>query len=164
MIGSFDKFPIVNFFKKIQYTNFCYWRYTCCFFRRIILWKWQKFKDFFYITVSTGIGGSAIINKKVLNSDKKIVGQIGHTVIKYNGKICGCGRNGCLEAYSSGTAIEKKINKKLKLNLKLKEIIKEHIKNKFVIKSLDEAALALSESIINIHNILGIKNFIIGEV
>ncbi len=163
MIGSFDKFPIVNFFKKKFNTPiFAIGDTHAASLGELYYGNGKNLKDFFYITVSTGIGGSAVINKKVLNSDKKIVGQIGHTVIKYNGKICGCGRNGCLEAYSSGTAIEKKINKKLKFNLKLKEIIKEHIKNKFVIKSLDEAALALSESIINIHNILGIKNFIIG--
>ncbi len=163
MIGSFDNFPIVNFFKeKFKIPIFAIGDTHAASLGESYYGNGKDLKDFFYITVSTGIGGAAIINKKVLNSNKKIVGQIGHTVIKYNGNICGCGRKGCLEAYSSGTAIQKNINKKLKLNLKLKELIKNHSKNKIVIDSLNSAASMLSESIVNIHNILGIKNFIIG--
>ncbi len=163
MIGSFDNFPIVNFFKeKFKIPIFAIGDTHAASLGESYYGNGKNLKDFFYITVSTGIGGAAIINKKVLNSNKKIFGQIGHTVIKYNGKICGCGRKGCLEAYSSGTAIERNINKKLKLNLKLKELIKNHSKNKLVIDSLNNAASVLSESIVNIHNILGIKNFIIG--
>ena len=163
MIGSFENFPIVDFFRKdMKIPTFAIGDTHAASLGELHYGNGRKLKNFFYITVSTGIGGSAIINGNVLNSSQKIVGQIGHTVIKNNGKLCGCGRKGCLEAYSSGTAIEKKINQKLKLNLSLKEIIKYHNKNKIVIDTLNDATLLLSESIINIHNILGINNFIIG--
>ena len=163
MIGSFDNFPIVDFFKeKFNIPVFAIGDTHAASLGELHYGNGKNLKDFFYITVSTGIGGSTIINRKVLNSNNKIIGQIGHTVIKYNGNICGCGRKGCLEAYSSGAAIEKNINKKLKLNLKLKELINNYKENIFVKNSLDNAALAISESIINVHNLIGIKNFIIG--
>lgn len=58
-----------------------------------------------YITVSTGIGGGIIINRRILHGANDTAGEIGHFVVHTDGPICGCGNHGCFEAVASGTAI-----------------------------------------------------------
>ena len=65
----------------------------------------KKLFNFFYITISTGIGGSLIQDKNLFNHKISDVGAIGHNVIKFNGMSCGCGKRGCLEVYASGNAL-----------------------------------------------------------
>ncbi|MDA1169239.1 MAG: ROK family protein [bacterium] len=65
-----------------------------------------------YITVSTGVGGTRIVNGQI---DKSAFGfEIGHHTINPSGPICGCGGVGHLEAYIGGNAMEKRYNKKPK--------------------------------------------------
>jgi len=63
--------------------------------------------DFVYITVSTGIGSGVFVNGKLVEGAGFSAGEIGHISVVDNGNRCGCGRIGCLEAQSSGTAIAK---------------------------------------------------------
>lgn len=59
-----------------------------------------------YVTVSTGVGGGFILDGKLYTGATGGAGEIGHmTVQREGGPRCGCGRYGCLEAVSSGTAI-----------------------------------------------------------
>lgn len=60
-----------------------------------------------YVTVSTGIGGGIIVNKKIYHGAFDIAGEVGHMIIDPSGPICGCGNHGCLEAFASGTAINR---------------------------------------------------------
>jgi glucokinase len=55
--------------------------------------------------VGTGIGGGLVINGQLHLGIDGTGGELGHTVIDYNGPRCGCGNYGCLEAYASGPAI-----------------------------------------------------------
>lgn len=66
-----------------------------------------------FVTVSTGIGGGAIINGKLYRGNTSNALEVGHMMLDVNGPICGCGNYGCLEALSSGTAIAKKANQAL---------------------------------------------------
>jgi len=58
-----------------------------------------------YVTVSTGIGGGLIIGGQIYRGAGGGAGEAGHMVVDPGGPLCGCGRRGCLEALSSGTAI-----------------------------------------------------------
>jgi glucokinase len=58
-----------------------------------------------YITVSTGIGGGAIIDRRPLIGPDGTAGEMGHIVVELNGPICGCGGAGHVEAIGSGTAL-----------------------------------------------------------
>lgn len=62
-------------------------------------------RNFVYVTVSTGIGGGAIIDGKLYNGANLNAAEIGHTIINFDGPRCNCGSFGCFEAYASGTAI-----------------------------------------------------------
>lgn len=58
-----------------------------------------------FVTVSTGVGGGIILNKKLLVGNHGLAGHIGHTLADPHGLLCGCGRRGCVESVASGTAI-----------------------------------------------------------
>ena len=55
--------------------------------------------------IGTGIGGGLVINGKLHLGIGGTGGELGHTIIDFNGPRCGCGNYGCLEAYASGPAI-----------------------------------------------------------
>jgi glucokinase len=55
--------------------------------------------------VGTGIGGGLVINGQLHLGIGGTGGELGHTMIDFNGQRCGCGNRGCLEAYASGPAI-----------------------------------------------------------
>lgn len=55
--------------------------------------------------VGTGIGGGLVINGELHLGIGGTGGELGHTMIDFNGPRCGCGNYGCLEAYASGPAI-----------------------------------------------------------
>jgi glucokinase len=58
-----------------------------------------------YITVSTGIGGGAILDGRVYRGSTSNALEVGHMTIVSDGPRCNCGNNGCIEALASGTAI-----------------------------------------------------------
>ena len=58
-----------------------------------------------YITVSTGVGGGIIADGCLYGGAKGSAGEIGHMIVDPSGPPCGCGKHGCLESLSSGTAI-----------------------------------------------------------
>lgn len=62
-------------------------------------------KNFFYLTVSTGIGGGVIIEGKPYRGANYGAAEIGHITVDADGEGCNCGNFGCLEAIASGTAI-----------------------------------------------------------
>jgi glucokinase len=61
-----------------------------------------------FVTVSTGVGGGAILNGKIYRGSTCNALEIGHTTVEKNGPRCNCGNYGCVEALTSGTAIGKR--------------------------------------------------------
>lgn len=66
------------------------------------------------VTLGTGIGGGLILDRKLYRGVHYSAGEIGHTIIKYEGKPCNCGQRGCLEAYAAAPAMVERYRKKLK--------------------------------------------------
>ncbi len=63
-------------------------------------------RNMVYLTISTGVGGGAVIDGRLYRGSAGNGGEFGHVTVDCNGRICkGCGRRGCLEAYVSGTSI-----------------------------------------------------------
>ncbi len=69
----------------------------------------QGFSNFVCVFVGTGIGSGIVQNGHMYTGLTGTAGEVGHMVIEANGRICGCGSRGCLEAYASRTAITKAI-------------------------------------------------------
>ena len=63
-------------------------------------------KNFIMITLGTGVGSGIVINGEVVYGHDGFAGELGHTcAVRHNGRACGCGKNGCLEAYASATGV-----------------------------------------------------------
>jgi glucokinase len=58
-----------------------------------------------YLTVSTGIGGGAVLDGRLHSGAAGNGGEYGHIMVRPGGRLCLCGRLGCLEGYASGTSI-----------------------------------------------------------
>lgn len=57
------------------------------------------------LTLGTGVGGGVVIDRKVYHGSWNTAGELGHTVVQPNGRKCGCGNHGCLEAYAGARHI-----------------------------------------------------------
>ena len=57
------------------------------------------------ITLGTGVGGGIVFDGKIWEGTNGFAAEIGHAIIAVGGRECGCGRNGCLEAYCSASAL-----------------------------------------------------------
>ena len=57
------------------------------------------------ITLGTGVGGGVIIDGRLYSGHNFAGGELGHTVIEFDGRPCTCGRKGCWEAYASATGL-----------------------------------------------------------
>ncbi|MBO1363285.1 ROK family protein [Prevotella sp. A2931] len=63
-------------------------------------------KNFIVITLGTGVGSGIVVNGQLLYGSDGFAGELGHVIMREeNGRSCGCGRNGCLEAYCSATGV-----------------------------------------------------------
>ncbi|MCM1162850.1 MAG: ROK family protein [Muribaculaceae bacterium] len=63
-------------------------------------------KNFIMITLGTGVGSGIVINGQLVYGHDGFAGELGHVIMKRNnGRLCGCGRTGCLEAYCSATGV-----------------------------------------------------------
>lgn len=59
-------------------------------------------------TIGTGIGGAVVQNRRIMPG-RATAGQLGHITVDVNGEVCACGRRGCVETTSSGTALGRHI-------------------------------------------------------
>ena len=62
-------------------------------------------RDFIMITLGTGVGSGIVINGQLVYGHDGFAGELGHVIAERDGRVCGCGRKGCLEAYCSATGV-----------------------------------------------------------
>ena len=93
-------------------------------------------KDFIMITLGTGVGSGVVINGQLVYGHDGFAGELGHVIVKRNnGRLCGCGRTGCLEAYCSATGVARTAREFLEIRTdesSLREIPIEDITSKDV--------------------------------
>jgi glucokinase len=70
-------------------------------------------KDFIVITLGTGLGSGIVANGELIYGHDGFAGEIGHTIVDPNGRLCGCGRRGCLETYASASGIRRTVEELL---------------------------------------------------
>ena len=132
--------------------------------------RWEK--SFFWITISTGIGGALVLDGKLITGKRGLAGEIGHINIRENGPLCKCGKHGCLEAISSGpailnTAIQKiRALEKTKLELEgltTEKIVKAANKgDKLACEIIDEASREIARGLSYIVNLSDIDLMVLG--
>lgn len=120
-------------------------------------------KNFVGITLGTGVGGGIILDGQIYRGNKGMAGEIGHIVIHPSGPICSCGKKGCLEAYSSATAIKKMMEQQTQLILEAQDIAGLAMKgDKTAKKIFEKAGYHLGIGIATIVNLLDIEMVVIG--
>ncbi len=77
----------------------------------------------FGVILGTGVGGGIVIDGKVYRGRTNIAGEWGHHMLYQNGNTCYCGRQGCVETYISGPALEKRWNELTGLEQRLEDIV-----------------------------------------
>lgn len=76
-------------------------------------------KNFIMITLGTGVGSGIVVDGKVVYGHDGFAGELGHVnVMRNNGRLCGCGRTGCLEAYASATGVARSAREILETSTK----------------------------------------------
>ncbi|MFW6269556.1 MAG: ROK family protein [Bacillota bacterium] len=89
---------------------------NACAFGERIFGVCQNTDNFFWITVSNGIGGGLVLNGELYEGKYQNAGEIGHITVVEDGFKCGCGKKGCLEAYAAGPAIARRYRIAAELN------------------------------------------------
>lgn len=73
-------------------------------------------RDFIMITLGTGVGSGIVINGQLVYGHDGFAGELGHIIVKRNnGRLCACGRSGCLETYCSATGVARTAREYLEL-------------------------------------------------
>lgn len=93
-------------------------------------------RDFIMITLGTGVGSGIVVNGQLVYGHDGFAGELGHVIMKRNnGRTCGCGRTGCLEAYCSATGVARTAREFLEIRSdesKLRELDTDTITSKDV--------------------------------
>ncbi|MFF0338478.1 ROK family protein [Kribbella sp. NPDC004875] len=71
-------------------------------------WGGWGVENLVYLTVSTGFGGGIVSSGQLFHGAARQGGELGHVVVDWQGRLCGCGARGCAEAYVSGTSIARR--------------------------------------------------------
>ncbi len=70
----------------------------------------KDLQNFVTITLGTGLGSGIIIDDEIVYGEDGFAGEFGHIRVIPNGRLCGCGRYGCLETYASSTGVCRSVN------------------------------------------------------
>ena len=62
-------------------------------------------KNFIMLTLGTGLGSGIVVDGEVVYGHTGFAGELGHMTVVEGGRVCGCGRRGCLETYASATGL-----------------------------------------------------------
>ena len=137
----------------------------------------KNYSDSVLITIGTGVGGGIILGGKLFEGFRSAGAEIGHMVIRQNGKLCSCGRRGCYEVYASARALIEitRENMQAELTSKMWEFAKtlDDVDGRTAFDALragDETAekvirefvANLGEGILNLSAILRPQAFILG--
>ncbi len=112
-------------------------------------------KNFIMITLGTGVGSGIVVGGYVLYGHDGFAGELGHVIqVRNNGRLCGCGRSGCLEAYASAIGVARTAREILESTDRptiLRDIPRDQISS----KDVAEAAAKGDEVAIDIFNFTG---------
>lgn len=103
-------------------------------------------KDFIVITLGTGVGSGIVVNGQLVYGHDGFAGELGHVIMRrHNGRMCGCGRTGCLEAYSSATGVARTAREYLELRPDVQTRLRDIPVEEITSKDVFDAAMAGDE-------------------
>ncbi len=117
-----------------------------------------------YITVSTGVGGGIMQNGQLVLSDDGFCAHLGHVSVPHEGEPirCHCGRDNCVEAIASGTALAKRASALLGRSVSTAEVFALSDAESALKQIIDDAAAALASLIANAKAWTGCQYVVMG--
>ncbi len=112
-------------------------------------------KDFIMITLGTGVGSGIVVNGQMVYGHDGFAGELGHVIMKRNnGRVCGCGRTGCLEAYCSATGVARTAREFLEIRSD-KSLLRDYDIDSITSKDVYDCAVKGDKLAIDIFNYTG---------
>lgn len=100
-------------------------------------------KDFIMITLGTGVGSGIVVNGQLVYGHDGFAGELGHVIVKRNnGRLCGCGRAGCLETYCSATGVARTAREFLEIRDSEESLLRNIPVDEITSKDVYDAAMA----------------------
>ena len=138
----------------------------------------RPYRNLLGVWVGSGVGGGLVIEGELYDG-RGSAGEIGHAVVVPDGRQCGCGRRGCLEAYAGRVRMEERVRELHESGKKtiLFKVMKERDRtrltsgvfahalkkgDKMATELIDEAAWALGLALASAHNVLDLEAIIVG--
>lgn len=120
----------------------------------------RGYDDFVCVFVGTGVGAAIMQGGQIRRGFTGTAGEIGHTIVQYGGRICGCGGRGHLEAYASRSAVTRVLLAELARGRpsKLRDLLKEGdtaIRSKMIARCIDDGDELVIETVIEAADYLG---------
>ena len=107
------------------------------------------------VTLGTGIGTGIVLDGKIYHGSLGCAGELGHIPIVENGRLCGCGKRGCLEKYCAGKGLDVTAEELFGSGKKASDLFEEAEKgDKAARKALSEAAEMVGGALTSIINLL----------
>jgi glucokinase len=116
-----------------------------------------------YIGLGTGVGGGLILNGKVYAGQHGCAMEVGHIIVKSNGRQCGCGNLGCMETYASATGVSAtyfELTKQQKSAVQIAALADAG--DEHALFAYQNAANALAQALASILKVIDIENVVIG--
>lgn len=112
-------------------------------------------KNFIMITLGTGVGSGIVANGQLLYGSNGFAGELGHVTVKRNnGRLCGCGRSGCLECYCSATGVARTAREMLEFSTEPSQLRNLDL-SEITSKDVYDAAIAGDKVAIQVFNYTG---------
>jgi glucokinase len=120
----------------------------------------RGYDDFVCVFVGTGVGSAIMQGGQIRRGVTGTAGEIGHTIVQYGGRICGCGGRGHLEAYASRSAVTRVLLAELERGRpsKLRDLLKEGdsaIRSKMIARCIDDDDELVIETVTEAADYLG---------
>lgn len=90
----------------------------------------REFYNFIMITLGTGVGSGIFVDDRIVNGQDGLAGELGHFTVRHNGRLCHCGRRGCLERYASASGVVQTVKELLKSDKSGKSLLADIDKDK----------------------------------
>ena len=123
----------------------------------------KNYSDVVMFTLGNGVGGGVILNGEVFEGGVMGGAEIGHQVIRVNGRLCTCGRKGCLEAYVSVPALIRAASQVAGKEMTLENIFRKAEQGDIdMTEVVEQYTLMLGQGIVNIVNMFRPQLILIG--
>lgn len=115
------------------------------------------------VILGTGMGSGLILDDKLFRGSRGGAGEIGHTTVDINGRLCKCGRRGCAEAYLSGPSQSRRFKEITGRDLPLEEIYRLYeARDPDAVALFMASCRILGEVLADVINVLDIEAVILG--